>query len=74
MWCYRSTKSAYNSDGDFSAGYIGTAAAYEQGGYEIAPKDGPTDVGGGPTPWYVSRVGPEVESLLMGTLRNLLGA
>jgi hypothetical protein len=60
--------------GDFSPGYIGTSEAYEQGGYEIEPKDGPTVDGGGPAPWYVSRVGPEVEPLLMGALRTLLAA
>lgn len=43
--------------GDYGPGYIGTAIAYEQGGYETGP---------------VSRVAPEVENVLMEALRDLL--
>jgi hypothetical protein len=43
--------------GDYGPGYIGTADAYSQGGYETGP---------------VSRVGPGVEEVLMRALRNLL--
>jgi hypothetical protein len=43
--------------GDYGAGYIGTAIAYTQGGYETGP---------------VSRVGPGVEEALMRALRELL--
>lgn len=43
--------------GDYGPGYIGTAIAYEQGGYETGP---------------VSRVAPEVEQVLMEALRELL--
>ncbi len=43
--------------GDYGPGYIGTAIAYEQGGYETGP---------------VSRVAPEVEGVLMEALRELL--
>ena len=42
----------------FRSGYIGTAIAYGQGGYETSE---------------VSRVGPEVEPVLMNAMRNLLG-
>jgi hypothetical protein len=43
--------------GDYGPGYIGTAIAYTQGGYETGP---------------VSRVAPEVEDILMQGLRELL--
>ncbi|MBN1491400.1 MAG: hypothetical protein JXA69_15910 [Phycisphaerae bacterium] len=43
--------------GDYGPGYIGTAVAYEQGGYETGP---------------VSRVAPGVESILMSAMRELL--
>ncbi|HYT90895.1 MAG TPA: hypothetical protein VEL76_19450 [Gemmataceae bacterium] len=43
--------------GDYGPGYIGTAIAYTQGGYETGP---------------VSRVGPGVEEALMRALRELL--
>jgi hypothetical protein len=43
--------------GDYGPGYIGTAIAYTQGGYETGP---------------VSRVAPEVEAVLLGAMRQLL--
>jgi hypothetical protein len=43
--------------GDYGPGYIGTAVAYTQGGYETGP---------------VSRVAPGVEEVLMGAVRELL--
>ena len=43
--------------GDYGPGYIGTAIAYTQGGYETGP---------------VSRVAPEVEEALMQGMRELL--
>jgi hypothetical protein len=43
--------------GDYGPGYIGTAIAYTQGGYEVGP---------------VSRVAPAVEDVLMGGMRELL--
>jgi hypothetical protein len=43
--------------GDYGTGYIGTSIAYTQGGYETGP---------------VSRVAPEVESVLMKAMRELL--
>jgi hypothetical protein len=43
--------------GDYGPGYIGTAIAYTQGGYETGP---------------VSRVAPEVEDVLMQGMRELL--
>src|SRR6266513_1966665 len=43
--------------GDYGMGYIGTAIAYTQGGYETGP---------------VSRVAPDVERVLMQGLRELL--
>ena len=43
--------------GDYGMGYIGTAIAYTQGGYETGP---------------VSRVAPESEEVLMKAMRNLL--
>ncbi len=44
--------------GDYGPGYIGTAVAYDEGGYE--------------TGLYVSRTAPAVEEVLMGSLRKLL--
>lgn len=44
--------------GLYGMGYIGTAIAYGQGGYETSE---------------VSRVGPEVEQVLLGGMRKLLG-
>ncbi|MCL6502903.1 MAG: hypothetical protein K6T86_09490 [Pirellulales bacterium] len=43
--------------GDYGPGYIGTAVAYEQGGYETGP---------------VSRVAPQVEGVLIEALQELL--
>jgi endothelin-converting enzyme/putative endopeptidase len=43
--------------GDYGPGYIGTAVAYPQGGYETGP---------------VSRVSPEVEGVLTQAMRELL--
>ena len=43
--------------GDYGPGYIGTAVAYTQGGYEVGP---------------VSRVAPEAEDVLTGGIRELL--
>jgi hypothetical protein len=43
--------------GDYGPGYIGTAIAYTQGGYETGP---------------VSRVAPEVEKVLIEAMRELL--
>lgn len=43
--------------GDYGSGYIGTAIAYSQGGYETS---------------YVSRVAPEVESVLTNAMQQLL--
>jgi hypothetical protein len=43
--------------GDYGPGYIGTAVAYTQGGYEVGP---------------VSRVAPAVEDVLIGGMRELL--
>lgn len=43
--------------GDYGPGYIGTAVAYEQGGYETS---------------RVSRVAPEVEAVLTAAIRELL--
>ena len=43
--------------GDYGPGYIGMAHSYTQGGYETGP---------------VSRVAPEVESVLMSAMRELL--
>ena len=43
--------------GDYGMGYIGTSIAYTQGGYETGP---------------VSRVGPDVEEVLMKAMRALL--
>lgn len=44
--------------GDYAPGYIGTAAAYDEGGYETALR--------------VSRTAPEVEEVLLGLLAELL--
>jgi hypothetical protein len=44
--------------GDYGPGYIGTALAYEQGGYETGPR--------------VSNVAPGVEAVLLDGLRELL--
>jgi hypothetical protein len=46
--------------GDYGPGYIGTAAAYPEGGYETSPRS--------------SNVAPEVEPVLMGAIRKLLAA
>lgn len=51
------TMAAY---GDYGPGYIGTAVAYEQGGYETSPTS--------------SNVGPEAEAILNGAVRALLTA
>ncbi len=45
--------------GDYAPGYIGTAIAYEQGGYEAQV--------------YTSRTDPEVEEVLMNAMRTALG-
>ncbi len=44
--------------GDYGSGYIGTALAYEQGGYEAGPR--------------ASNVAPDVEAVLLDGLRRLL--
>ena len=44
--------------GDYGPAYIGTAIAYEQGGYETEPRS--------------SNVAPEVEGVLMGAIEHLL--
>ncbi|MHB1562390.1 MAG: hypothetical protein ACYC61_33535, partial [Isosphaeraceae bacterium] len=44
--------------GDYAPGYIGTAVAYPQGGYETGPR--------------ASLVAPEVEGVLMDAIRKLL--
>jgi len=44
--------------GDYAPWYIGTAVAYEQGGYETSPT--------------ASNVAPEVEGVLMGAILKLL--
>ncbi|HAV65434.1 MAG TPA: hypothetical protein DCY13_24040, partial [Verrucomicrobiales bacterium] len=44
--------------GDYAPWYIGTARAYEEGGYETEPRS--------------SNVAPEVEEVLMGAIRRLL--
>jgi hypothetical protein len=43
--------------GDYAPGYIGTAEAYAEGGYESG---------------MASAVGPEVEEVLMGVIKRLL--
>lgn len=45
--------------GNYGPGYIGTAAAYPEGGYETGPTS--------------SNVAPEVEKILMGAMQELLG-
>ena len=49
------TMAAY---GDFGPGYIGTAVAYSEGGYETGP--------------VASDVAPEAEKALMGAVKQLL--
>jgi hypothetical protein len=44
--------------GDYAPGYIGTAIAYEQGGYETSPE--------------ASNVGPDSEAILLPVIRKLL--
>ena len=44
--------------GDYAPWYIGTAVAYEEGGYETEPRS--------------SNVAPEVEGVLMGAIKKLL--
>lgn len=44
--------------GDYAPGYIGTAAAYEQGGYETGPN--------------ASNVAPEAEAVLLNGIKRLL--
>jgi len=44
--------------GDYGPGYIGTAAAYPEGGYETGPT--------------ASSVAPEVELVLLSAMRNVL--
>ena len=44
--------------GDYAPGYIGTEAAYPQGGYETGP--------------HASLVAPQVEQVLMGAIKRLL--
>ncbi len=46
--------------GDYGPGYIGTAIAYDQGGYETSPAS--------------THVAPEVEAVLMGAIKKLLRA
>ncbi|HYH67818.1 MAG TPA: hypothetical protein VD866_24185 [Urbifossiella sp.] len=46
--------------GDYGPAYIGTAAAYAEGGYETSPR--------------ASNVAPEAEPVLMDAMRRLLGA
>lgn len=45
--------------GDYGPGYIGTAIAYDQGGYEASPR--------------ASRTAPAVEGVLLSGMRKLLG-
>jgi len=44
--------------GDYGPGYIGTALAYKQGGYETGTR--------------ASNLAPDVEAVLMDSLRKLL--
>jgi hypothetical protein len=44
--------------GEYGSGYIGTAAAYDQGGYEDSPR--------------ASKVAPEVEDVLLPAIKKLL--
>ena len=43
--------------GEYGTGYIGTAAAYDQGGYETT---------------VVSRVGPDAEAIIMSAIKDVL--
>lgn len=49
---------AMTAYGDYGTGYIGTTAAYAEGGYETSER--------------ASKVAPEVEEVLMGAIRELL--
>lgn len=49
---------AMSAYGDLGPGYIGTAKAYEKGGYEVSQR--------------ASNVAPEVEDVLMGVIKKLL--
>jgi hypothetical protein len=51
-------KIAMAAYGDYAPGYIGTAAAYEEGGYETSPR--------------ASNVAPECEAVLMAGMKKLL--
>lgn len=51
-------KVAMAAYGDYGPGYIGTAAAYAEGGYEMEPRS--------------TNVAPEVEGILMGAMKKLL--
>lgn len=53
-------KVAMAAYGDYGPGYIGTQAAYPEGGYETSPR--------------ASSVAPEVETVLMNGMRKLLEA
>jgi hypothetical protein len=44
--------------GDYGPAYIGTAASYQQGGYEVSPS--------------ASNVAPEAELVLMNAMKKLL--
>ncbi len=46
--------------GEYGTGYIGTRVAYPQGGYEVSPR--------------ASNVAPQTEAVLIGAMRELLGA
>jgi hypothetical protein len=49
---------AVSAYGDYAPWYIGTAVAYQQGGYETSPSS--------------SNVGPEAEAILLGAIQELL--
>ena len=51
---------AMASYGDYGPGYVGTAIAYDQGGYETSPA--------------ASNVAPEVEGVLREAMKKLLAA
>lgn len=53
-------KVAMAAYGDYAPGYIGTAKAYEEGGYETSP--------------HASSVSPEAEAVLMAGMKKLLEA
>jgi hypothetical protein len=53
-------KVAMAAYGDYGPGYIGTARAYDEGGYEASPR--------------ASRVAPAVETVLLEATRKLLEA